>query len=172
VLRVDERVRVLITGQAPGTRVHATGLPWNDPSGERLRQWLQVDRENFYDLDRFGVMAMGFCYPGKGKGGDLPPRPECAPLWHAQLRALMPQLRLTLLVGRYAQLHYLDTRSETLADTVQRWRDFLPLGYFPLPHPSPRNTRWLRARPWFEQEVLPGLRAAVGTALDHSADSP
>jgi uracil-DNA glycosylase len=165
VLRVDEHVRVLIVGHAPGTRVHATGIPWNDPSGDRLRQWLGVEREAFYDLDRFGVMAMGLCYPGRGKGGDLPPRPECAPLWHARVRALLPDVRLTLLIGRHAQLHYLGTRHENLEVTVRRWRDFAAHDYFPLPHPSPRNTRWLRDRPWFEQEVLPELRAAVDAAL-------
>lgn len=165
ILRVDERVRVLITGQAPGTRVHATGLPWNDPSGERLRDWLGVDRETFYDLDRFGVMAMGFCYPGKGRGGDLPPRPECAPLWHARVRACLPNLRLTLLPGRYGQLYYLGTARERLSDTVRDWQRHLAKGYFPLPHPSPRNTRWLRERPWFEAEVVPALRAVLADAL-------
>ncbi|MFP5358198.1 MAG: uracil-DNA glycosylase family protein [Gammaproteobacteria bacterium] len=165
ILRVDEGLRVLITGQAPGTRVHATGLPWNDPSGERLRDWLGVDRDRFYDLGRFGVMAMGFCYPGRGRGGDLPPRPECAPLWHARIRAQLPRLRLTLLIGRHAQIHYLGTRAETLETTVRRWADFSAAGWFPLPHPSPRNTRWLSQRPWFEAEVIPALRAAVAAAL-------
>jgi uracil-DNA glycosylase len=165
ILRVDERLRVLITGQAPGTRVHATGLPWNDPSGDRLRDWLGVDRDRFYALEDFGVMAMGFCYPGRGRGGDLPPRPECAPLWHAQIRARLPRLRLTLLIGRYAQIHYLGTRAETLEATVRRWADFTARGWFPLPHPSPRNMRWLQQRPWFETEVIPALRAAVQTAL-------
>lgn len=165
VVRVDEQVRVLITGQAPGTRVHETGLPWNDPSGDRLRLWLGVDRDAFYDLSRFGVMAMGYCYPGRGKGGDLPPRPECAPLWHPRLRPLLPQLKLTLLVGRYGQLHYLGTRAETLEATVRRYADFLPQGFFPLPHPSPRNTLWLKRRPWFEQEIIPALRSAVKVAL-------
>lgn len=165
ILRVDERVRVLITGQAPGTKVHHTGLPWNDPSGERLRDWLGVNRETFYDLDRFGVMAMGFCYPGRGRGGDLPPRPECAPLWHGRVRALLPNLRLTLLPGRYGQIHYLGTARETLADTVRHWPEHLSRGFFPLPHPSPRNTRWLRERPWFDTDVVPALRAAVSSAL-------
>jgi uracil-DNA glycosylase len=172
ILRVDESVRVLITGQAPGTKVHTTGLPWNDPSGERLRDWLGVDRETFYDLDRFGVMAMGFCYPGRGRGGDLPPRPECAPLWHARVRALLPNLRLTLLPGRYGQVHYLGTTRESLAETVRDWRRHLPRGFFPLPHPSPRNTRWLRERPWFETEVIPALRAAVADALESSPSQP
>lgn len=165
ILRVDERVRVLITGQAPGTQVHITGLPWNDLSGQRLRDWLGVNRETFYDLDRFGVMAMGFCYPGRGRGGDLPPRPECAPLWHGRVRALLPNLRLTLLPGRYGQLHYLGTARETLADTVRHWPEHLSRGFFPLPHPSPRNTRWLRERPWFQTDVVPALRAAVSNAL-------
>lgn len=165
VVRLDARQRVLITGQAPGTRVHATGLPWNDPSGERLRAWMNLDREQFYDISRYGVMAMGFCYPGKGKGGDLPPRAECAPLWHPQLRPLLPELRLTLMVGRYAHLHYLDAKRETLEQTVRRWREHLPRGYFPLPHPSPRNTLWLKQRPWFDAEIVPALREALAAAL-------
>ena len=166
VLRVDSETRLLIIGHAPGVKVHATGMPWNDVSGERLRQWLQMDRERFYDLGRVGVMAMGMCYPGRGNGGDLPPRPECAPLWHAKIRSLLPKVRLTLLIGRHAQLYYLHTRGETLAATVSRWHDFLPAGHFPLPHPSPRNTLWLHDRPWFETEVLPALRMAVTGALE------
>lgn len=165
VIRVDARLGVLLTGQAPGTRVHASGIPWDDPSGERLRQWMALDREAFYDQGRFGVMAMGFCYPGRGKGGDLPPRPECAPRWHAQVRPLLPRLKLTLLIGRYAQLHYLGTRRETLEDTVRNWREHLPRGYFPLPHPSPRNTLWLKRRPWFDEEIVPALRGAIRDAL-------
>lgn len=170
ILRVDEGVRVLITGQAPGTRVHATGLPWNDPSGERLRAWLGVDRASFYDLDRFGVMAMGFCYPGKGRGGDRPPRPECAPRWHARVRALLPRLRLTLLVGQYALRYYLPGEKRPVAEVVRDFARYVPLGFFPLPHPSPRNTRWLNDRPWFEAEVIPALREAVTQAL--SGDDP
>lgn len=165
ILRVDAKTRILITGQAPGTRVHRTHQPWNDPSGDRLRDWLAVDRETFYDLDHFGVMAMGFCYPGRGAGGDLPPRPECAPLWHARIRALLPNLQLTLLPGAYGQRHYLDAKGVTLTDTVRRYREFLDAGFFPLPHPSPRNTRWLRDRPWFEAEVVPALREVVHAIL-------
>lgn len=165
ILRVDARLRVLITGQAPGTRVHASGLPWDDASGDRLRQWMALDREAFYDQSHYGVMAMGLCYPGRGRGGDLPPRPECAPLWHPRVRPLLPKLRLTLLIGRYAHLHYLDARGETLEQTVRRWREHLPCGYFPLPHPSPRNTLWLQRRPWFEEEVVPALRQALAAAL-------
>jgi uracil-DNA glycosylase len=165
VIQVDEPARVLIIGQAPGTRVHATGIPWNDPSGDRLRQWLGIDRATFYDPRRFAIMAMGFCYPGRGKGGDLPPRPECAPLWHPRLRALLPNVKLTLLIGQYAQAHYLGARSGTMTATVQRFRDFLPQDYFPLPHPSPRNTNWLRQRPWMESDVIPVLREQVRQAL-------
>lgn len=165
VIRVDPRLRVLLTGQAPGTRVHASGLPWDDPSGVRLRQWMALDSAAFYDQRRYGVMAMGLCYPGKGKGGDLPPRPECAPLWHGQVRPLLPNLKLTLLIGRYAHLYYLDAKRETLEQTVRRWPEHLAKGFFPLPHPSPRNTRWLQQRPWFEQEIVPALREAVALAV-------
>ncbi len=165
VIQVDARARVLIIGQAPGTRVHATGIPWNDPSGDRLREWLGVDASQFYAADRFALMPMGFCYPGKGKGGDLPPRPECAQRWHAPLRAAMPGIQLTVLPGRYGQLYYLDQRKARLEDTVRQFQQHLTRGYFPLPHPSPRNTRWLQQRPWFEAEVVPALRAAVALAL-------
>lgn len=165
VIQVDEQARILIIGQAPGTRVHATGIPWNDPSGDRLRQWLGIDRAAFYDPRQFAIMAMGFCYPGRGKGGDLPPRPECAPLWHPRLRALLPHIRLTLLIGHHAQAYYLDARGATMSDTLLRYRDFLSQGYFPLPHPSPRNTYWLQQRPWFTQDIIPHLRAQVRQAL-------
>lgn len=158
VLRADCRARVLIVGQAPGTRVHATGIPWNDPSGDRLRGWLQVDRDTFYDESRFAIIPTGFCYPGRGRAGDLPPRPECAPLWHPRLLALLPHIELTLLVGQYAQAHYLGPRrGPTLAATVRAWRSFLP-EFLPMPHPSPRNTRWLQVNPWFERDVLPYVR--------------
>ena len=157
VLRASRTARVLIVGQAPGTRVHATGIPWNDPSGDRLRNWLQLDREQFYDESRIAIVPMGFCYPGKGKSGDLPPRPECARQWHARLLAGMPDIRLTLLIGKYAQNHYLGSKRESLAHTVRHWQDHAP-GRFPLPHPSPRNLRWFRNHPWFEAEVIPALR--------------
>lgn len=165
VIRVEPGLKLLLTGQAPGTRVHASGLPWDDPSGTRLRQWMALDSEAFYDTRQIGVMAMGFCYPGRGKGGDRPPRPECAPLWHAQVRPLLPALKLTLLIGRYAQLHYLGTRGENLETTVRNWRLHLPKGFFPLPHPSPRNTLWLKRRPWFDAEIVPALREALRDAL-------
>lgn len=165
VLQLAASSRVLIIGQAPGTRVHASGVPWNDPSGERLRTWLGVDAAAFYDTARFALMPMGFCYPGRGKGGDLPPRPECAPQWHPVLRAGMSQVRLTLLIGQYAQRHYLPDSAGSLEARVLRHGQALERGLFPLPHPSPRNTLWLRRRPWFEAEVVPVLREAVAAAL-------
>lgn len=168
VVVADPRARILVVGQAPGRRVHACGRPWWDPSGNTLRQWLGVGESDFYDPALFALMPMGFCYPGKGRSGDLPPRPECAPLWHGVLRARMPGIRLTLLVGRYAHEHYLGADAgETLSDTVRGFRAHLP-GRFPLPHPSPRNRLWLRRRPWFEEEVLPELRAAVARALERT----
>jgi uracil-DNA glycosylase len=164
VLRAGASARLMIIGQAPGTRVHASGIPWDDPSGERLRDWLNLSRETFYDASRVAIMPMGFCYPGKGKSGDLPPAPDCAPLWHARLLAHMPALELTLLVGNYAQAYYLDAPRETLTARVRRFRDFGP-GFFPLPHPSPRNTLWLKRNPWFEAEVVPALRERVASVL-------
>lgn len=166
VLRAEQSARILIVGQAPGTRVHATGIPWNDPSGDRLRNWLQLDREQFYDKRLIAIIPMGFCYPGKGKSGDLPPRPECAPLWHAQLLEQLPELQLRLLIGRYAQNYYLQTKHRSLAETVRDFHRYLP-DYLPLPHPSPRNIRWLRNHPWFEKDVLPVLRERVVAILGH-----
>jgi uracil-DNA glycosylase len=164
VLRARDSARLLIIGQAPGTRVHASGIPWDDPSGDRLRAWMNVDREIFYDESRIAITPMGFCYPGKGRSGDLPPRPECAPLWHAPLQALMPRLKLVLLVGQYAQRYYLHTDRQTLGETVRAFRHHGPR-YLPLPHPSPRNQLWLKRNPWFEREVLPALRRRVRRAL-------
>lgn len=165
VLRVSATARVLIVGQAPGRRVHATGIPWNDPSGDLLRQWLGVSRETFYDASRIAIVPTGLCYPGTVRGSDLPPRPECAPLWHPSLRAAMPHIELTLLIGAWAQAYYLaDKRGRTLADTVRDWRDFAP-HMLPLPHPSPRNRLWLKRNPWFEADVIPLLRERVGSLL-------
>jgi uracil-DNA glycosylase len=165
ILRVSPSARLLIVGQAPGRRVHETGIPWNDPSGDLLRQWLGMTRGQFYDESRIAIVPTGLCYPGTVKGSDLPPRPECAPLWHPPLRAAMPGIRLTLLIGAYAQAYYLGKRrGRTLADTVRTWRDFAP-DTLPLPHPSPRNRRWLKQNPWFEAEVLPMLRERVGALL-------
>lgn len=165
VIRASHTARLLIVGQAPGTRVHASGLSWNDPSGDRLRDWMAIDREVFYDEARIAVLPMGFCYPGKGARGDLPPRPECAALWRAPLHAALPQIEFTLLIGQYAQRYYLGKRRKaTLADTVHAWREYLP-HYLPLPHPSPRNILWFRRNPWFEREVVPALRAQVQARL-------
>ena len=164
VLRASNTARLLIIGQAPGTRVHQSGIPWDDPSGARLRDWMQIDRDLFYDEQHIAIIPMGFCYPGKGKSGDLPPRPECAPQWHERLLDEMPALRLTVLIGQYAQKYYLETRQRSLADTVRDWKSCLP-EYFPLPHPSPRNIRWFRNNPWFETEVLPAFRRHTRRAL-------
>jgi uracil-DNA glycosylase len=165
VVRASATARILIVGQAPGRRVHDTGIPWNDPSGDRLRQWLQMEREQFYDQRHIAIVPTGFCYPGTGPRGDAPPRPECAPLWHPRLRALMPRIGLTLLIGQYAQAYYLGKRrKKTLRETVLACREYLP-EYLPLPHPSPRNQLWLKQNPWFEQEVIPLLRARVSEAL-------
>jgi len=167
VLRASATARVLIVGQAPGTKVHESGVPWDDPSGVRLRDWLDLDKATFYDEARIAIVPSGFCYPGRHeRGGDLPPRPECAPLWHEPLLARMPGIAVTLLVGQYAQAYYLGKRREkTLTETVKRWRDFAP-EYFPTPHPSWRSTNWLRKNPWFEAEALPDLRARVHALLD------
>lgn len=156
---------LLIVGQAPGRRVHETGIPWNDPSGDRLRAWMGVSREAFYDARRIAIIPAGLCYPGTGSHGDLPPRPECAPLWHPRLRAKLPEIRLTLLVGSYAQAYYLGARRKrSLALTVKSARKYLP-EFLPLPHPSPRNQRWLKLNPWFARDVIPLLRRKVRAAL-------
>ncbi len=162
VLRAEGPARLMIIGQAPGTRVHESGVPWDDRSGARLRDWLAMPGAVFYDASRVAIVPMGFCYPGvDAKGGDKPPRPECAPLWHPPLRAALDQVDLTLLVGLYAQRHYLGKRRrKTLTETVRHWRDYLP-EFLPLPHPSWRNTAWLKKNPWFERELLPELRQKV-----------
>ncbi|MEP4148327.1 MAG: uracil-DNA glycosylase family protein [Halioglobus sp.] len=164
VVRASASARLLIIGQAPGTKVHASGIPWNDPSGDRLRSWLAVDSETFYDESRLAIVPMGFCYPGKGRSGDLPPRRECAELWHGALLERMPGVELILLVGSYAQNYYLGGSNETLTQRVARWRDFGPR-YIPTPHPSPRNTLWLKRNPWFEQEVVPEIQLRVHKLL-------
>ncbi|MGB6119700.1 MAG: uracil-DNA glycosylase family protein [Mesorhizobium sp.] len=171
VLRPSSVARILIAGQAPGTKVHASGIPFDDRSGDRLRDWLGVDRAQFYDMDRIAILPMGFCFPGlDAKGGDLPPRRECAPAWRAQLMALMPQVDLVLVIGIYAQAwHMGDARKATLTQTVEAWREIydrpgLPR-VLPLPHPSWRNTGWLKRNPWFEAELLPVLRSAVAARI-------
>jgi uracil-DNA glycosylase len=160
VFRVSATARLLIIGQAPGTKVHATGIPWDDPSGERLRGWLGMDRAAFYDGTRVAIVPMGLCYPGRlPAGGDAPPRPLCAPTWHPRLLGLMPDIRLTLLVGSYAQAFILGPGA--VADRVARFSDFLPR-HFPLPHPSWRTMAWERRNPWFATDVLPALRRRLG----------
>ena len=165
VFSIHPKSKILVIGQAPGTKVHATGIPWNDPSGEELRRWMGVGRELFYNPEIFGIMPMGFCYPGRGKGGDMPPRPECAPTWHERMRAEMPEVQLTLLIGQYAQRYYLGaSRKLTLTDTVKSFDEYLP-DFFPLVHPSPRNRMWQRRNPWFEECVVPALRERVHGVL-------
>lgn len=170
VLRVSRSARICVAGQAPGTRVHASGMPFTDPSGERLRDWMGVTPDEFYDLMRIAIVPMGFCFPGQNaKGGDLPPRRECAELWHVRLFELMPKLELTLLVGQYAQIWHLGrTRKESLTDTVAAWRDYYPR-YLPLPHPSWRNNAWIKKNPWFEEELLPVLKADIRRLLEKKA---
>jgi uracil-DNA glycosylase len=166
VLLASPTARLLIVGQAPGRRVHETGIPWNDPSGDQLRQWLDMTRDAFYDVSTIAIVPTGLCYPGTVKGSDLAPRRECAPLWHPQLRAAMPDIRLTLLIGAYAQAYYLGSRRRgSVAETVRAWRDYAP-DFMPLPHPSPRNRGWMKRNPWFEAEVLPALRERVAATLD------
>jgi uracil-DNA glycosylase len=165
VVRVDGQTPILICGQAPGRRVHESGLPWDDPSGDRLRAWLGLDRDTFYRGDLVSVAAMGFCYPGTVKGADLPPRPECAPQWRARLMALLPGVRLTLLVGTYAQRWHLGAAGKpSLSETVAAWRDYAPQ-IFVLPHPSWRNSGWINQRPWFAKELVPALRARVAEVV-------
>lgn len=165
LLRAQASARLLVAGQAPGARAHEAGVPWNDASGIRLRQWLGLDREAFYDERRIAIVPMGFCFPGKGDAGDLPPRPECAQTWHPRLLPLLPAVGLTLLIGHYAQVHFLGKRRRTtLTDTVRAWRDYAP-DMLPLPHPSPRNQLWFKMNPWFEAELVPMLRERVAEVL-------
>lgn len=164
VVSIHPESKILVLGQAPGTKVHATGIPWNDPSGDELRRWLGVDRETFYNPKLFGIMPMGFCYPGRGKGGDLPPRKECAPQWHESLINNMPQVKLILLIGSYSQAYYLKDRKKNLTETVKKFEEYLPT-YFPLVHPSPRNRMWMRRNPWFEEEVIYALRDKVNPLI-------
>jgi uracil-DNA glycosylase len=172
ILQLDRRARILIAGQAPGRRAHDTGVPFADASGDRLRDWLGVDAATFYDPTHFAILPMGFCYPGRGAAGDRPPRPECAPAWRARLLAQLPAVALTLVLGRFAlDFHLGDRQAATLTETVRAWRDHWPT-CLPLPHPSPRNNRWLAANPWFATEVVPALRARVRTLLARVAARP
>ncbi|WP_338524775.1 uracil-DNA glycosylase family protein [Pseudomonas batumici] len=165
VLQMHGSAKILIAGQAPGSKVHKTGIPFDDPSGDRLRDWMGIDRATFYDETRIAILPMGFCYPGKGKSGDLPPRPECAATWRAKLLARMPDIQLTLVIGQYAQnWHLRDSAKASLTETVQAWQEYWP-NVLPLPHPSPRNNIWLKRNAWFETQVLPALRARVERIL-------
>lgn len=160
IIQAGEDARILIIGQAPGKKVHASGIPFDDASGDRLRDWMGIDKCTFYDASKLAIVPMGFCYPGKGHSGDLPPRPECAPKWHAKIVSAMPKIELTLLVGQYAQKYYLKEKHLSLTENVHRWQRFLP-ACFPTPHPSPRNQIWLKKHPWFELEAVPELRKRV-----------
>jgi uracil-DNA glycosylase len=166
VLRISPQTRLLLVSQAPGTKVHESGLPFDDRSGDRLRDWLGIDREEFYGNARLGFMPMGFCYPGRDeRGGDNPPTKICASTWHPRLRPLLPDVEMTLLVGQYALGRYLGARRKaSLTETVQAWRDYLP-EFLPLPHPSWRNTAWLTRHPWFERDIVPELRRQVHRLL-------
>lgn len=165
VVKGHKNSKIAIIGQAPGTKVHASGIPWDDASGRQLRKWLHVSDEDFYNVEKFAIVPMGFCYPGKGTSGDLPPRKECAPLWHEQLFHKMPNIEMILLIGMYAQNYYLkETAKRTLTETVDNFPAYLPK-YFVLPHPSPRNRFWLTKNPWFEKTVLPTLKKKVAEVL-------
>ncbi|MEM7020994.1 MAG: uracil-DNA glycosylase family protein [Pseudomonadota bacterium] len=168
VLQAGQHARILIAGQAPGRRVHGSGVPFDDPSGDRLRAWMGIGKDEFYDSRKIAILPMGFCYPGAGRSGDLPPRAECAPQWRQRLLAQMPEIKLTLVIGQYAQAYHLPGNPHAnLTATVRAWREFWPQA-LPLPHPSGRNNIGLRKNPWFEAEVLPQLQRSVADLL--SAD--
>jgi uracil-DNA glycosylase len=165
VFQLDAKSKILIAGQAPGRRVHETGIPFDDPSGERLRLWMGIDSNIFYDPRQIAILPMGFCYPGTGKSGDLPPRPECAVEWRAPLLKLLPSAELTLVIGQYAlDWHLKDAQMGSLTDTVRNWKQYWP-AILPLPHPSPRNNIWLKKNPWFEAEIVPMLRRRIKSIL-------
>ena len=165
VIQAHPNARLLIIGQAPGIKVHESSIPWNDASGERLREWLGIDSDTFYDEQKVAIVPMGFCYPGKGKSGDLPPRKECAELWHKKVLQSLPNVQMTLLIGQYAQNYYLKEKAtKTLTETVKNWQVWAP-EFLPLPHPSPRNNIWLKKNPWFESEVIPYIRKHISEHL-------
>ncbi|PXX90900.1 uracil-DNA glycosylase [Marinobacter vulgaris] len=164
VIQISRASRILVVGQAPGRRVHETGLPFNDPSGDRLRDWMGITRGTFYDEEQLAILPMGFCYPGTGKSGDLPPRPECAPAWRELLLERLEHIELTLAIGQYAHAWHLPGKKLPVTERVRRWRELWP-DILPLPHPSPRNNLWLRRNPWFEEEVIPQLRKRVADIL-------
>lgn len=165
VLQADPRARILVAGQAPGRKVHASGVPFDDPSGDRLRDWMGIDRATFYDPRRIALLPMGFCYPGKGRSGDLPPRRECAEAWRQPLLDRLDRIELVLIVGQYALAWHLPEADGPLTDVVRGWRRYWPRR-LPMPHPSPRNNLWLRRNPWFEEEVVPALRSRVRALVE------
>lgn len=167
IVQVNPQAKILIAGQAPGRKVHGSGVPFNDASGERLRDWLGLSREVFYDEQQVAIVPMGFCFPGTGKSGDLPPRPECAPAWREQLLSQLTHIEITLLIGQYAQAYHLSDKPTTVTETVKNWRAYWPQTLV-LPHPSPRNNIWLKRNPWFEQQVLPALRQQISQVLGSS----
>lgn len=167
VLQFHPKARILIAGQAPGRKVHDSGIPFDDASGDRLRDWMGVTREVFYDAKKIAILPMGFCYPGSGAAGDLPPRPECAVAWREHLLAHLKQLEVTLMLGRYAQSYHMNAANLQVTETVRAWRAYWPK-VIPLPHPSPRNNLWIRRNPWFEAELLPALRMRVAEVLRES----
>ena len=165
ILEATESAAILIIGQAPGLRVHESGVAWDDPSGDRLRGWMGISKDEFYDASKVAIVPMGFCYPGKGKSGDLPPRKECSELWHERLLKQLTAVRLTMLVGNYAQGYVLgERRKETLTRTVEAWQEYRPKN-LPTPHPSPRNQAWFQRNRWFEEQLLPKLRRRVRSLL-------
>jgi len=166
VLQVDPKARILIAGQAPGRRVHESGIPFDDPSGDRLREWLGISREDFYDPTKVAILPMGFCYPGTGKSGDLPPRPECAEAWRDKLLQSLKHIELTLVIGMYAQRWHLPHMHRNLTETVRAWDEYGP-DVMPLPHPSPRNNIWLKKNPWFAESLLPNLKEKAREAIGH-----
>lgn len=169
VLQASATSRLLLVSQAPGRKVHASGVPFDDASGDRLRDWLGIDKQTFYDASRIAIVPMGFCFPGSARGADLPPRRECAPAWHPRLLPMLEKVDLTLAIGRYAQVGLLGTQAgRSLTETVRDWRTHLARGVLPLPHPSPRNQLWTRRNPWYAEELLPVLRERVSLALGRS----
>jgi len=164
VVQLHPNAKILVAGQAPGRRVHASGKPFDDPSGDRLRQWMGVDKTTFYNAEKLAIIPMGLCYPGTGKSGDLPPRPECAPAWRQKLLQQLPNLELTLAIGQYAQSWHIDESKQTLTERVKNWESYWP-ELLPLPHPSPRNNLWLKRNPWFEDSIIPTLQERVSALL-------
>jgi uracil-DNA glycosylase len=164
VIQIDNESRILIAGQAPGKKVHDSGIPFNDPSGDRLREWLGIPKDIFYDPKKIAILPMGFCYPGTGKSGDLAPRKECAVKWRKQLLSSLENIQLTLVIGQYAIAYHLPNQNGNLTEIVRNWKSYWP-DIIPLPHPSPRNNIWLKRNPWFKDEVLPQLQSRVKCIL-------